>query len=313
MALEKATATVSNQQALSTADKDEIKATLGYEDSAQLDARDAADRDRANHTGTQAISTIVNLQTELDGKADLVHTHDASDIISGVISYDRLPIDPTEVSNWNTAYGWGDHADAGYLTGNSYYSALESGVSIVYGNGTPSPLTVTTAQKGMAFQVGQGVTIYQDNFNIINGEVDSYNPTTGVLTVEVLDWIGNGTYLSQNSYVTLGISGKISKKNQLLETASTSIPMAIDGKKYYIRTTSSSTQTLTITTSISSNYRVGERITIIQGGTGRARIVAGSGVTVYSYEGDYTFGQHAAIEAIKLDTNVWNLIGGTTL
>lgn len=34
------------------------------------------DRARANHTGTQAISTVSGLQTALDGKAASVHTHD---------------------------------------------------------------------------------------------------------------------------------------------------------------------------------------------------------------------------------------------
>lgn len=312
MALEKATATVSNQQALSTADKDDIKATLGYEDSAQLDARDAADRDRANHTGTQAISTIVNLQTELDGKADLVHTHDASDIISGEISYDRLPIDPTEVSNWNTAYGWGDHASEGYLKDSSYYSVFESGAAISFGVGTVSG-TLTTSQKNMAFKVGQGVKIYYDANNVVNAVITAYTPATGVLSVSIEDWIGNGTYLSQNCYVSLGIDPSLNKQNALSTQAGTTISLSSELKQSIIRTTSSSTVTLTLSTAYSAYYRVGERITIIQGGTGRARIVAGSGVTVYSYEGDYTFGQHAAIEAIKLDTNVWNLIGGTTL
>lgn len=37
-------------------------------------------RSRANHTGTQAISTIVNLQSTLDGKAASSHTHTASNI-----------------------------------------------------------------------------------------------------------------------------------------------------------------------------------------------------------------------------------------
>lgn len=40
-----------------------------FETPAQLDARDTADRDRANHTGTQAISTVSGLQTALDAKS----------------------------------------------------------------------------------------------------------------------------------------------------------------------------------------------------------------------------------------------------
>jgi hypothetical protein len=38
------------------------------ESTAQLNARDTANRDRSNHTGVQAISTVTNLQTSLDSK-----------------------------------------------------------------------------------------------------------------------------------------------------------------------------------------------------------------------------------------------------
>jgi hypothetical protein len=47
-----------------------------FETTAELDARDTANRNRANHTGTQAISTVTGLQTELDSKLE------ASDIAS---------------------------------------------------------------------------------------------------------------------------------------------------------------------------------------------------------------------------------------
>lgn len=46
--------------------------------------------DRANHTGTQAIATVSGLQGELDGKAPLVHEHDASDVTSGEFETPRL-------------------------------------------------------------------------------------------------------------------------------------------------------------------------------------------------------------------------------
>jgi hypothetical protein len=52
----------------------------GFETPTQLNARDTANRSRANHTGTQAISTVDGLQTALDGKAATSHTHTASNI-----------------------------------------------------------------------------------------------------------------------------------------------------------------------------------------------------------------------------------------
>lgn len=41
-------------------------------------------------------------------------TLSTADIESGEFSYARLPISSTQVSNWDTAYGWGDHSTAGY-------------------------------------------------------------------------------------------------------------------------------------------------------------------------------------------------------
>lgn len=64
----------------SLTDKPTIPDTSQFETSSQLDERDTANRDRANHTGTQAISTVSGLQNALDEKADSDHTHTVSDI-----------------------------------------------------------------------------------------------------------------------------------------------------------------------------------------------------------------------------------------
>lgn len=46
--------------------------------------------DRANHTGTQAISTVTGLQTAIDGKANTSHTHAGEAITSGTVAAARL-------------------------------------------------------------------------------------------------------------------------------------------------------------------------------------------------------------------------------
>lgn len=55
-------------------DSDEV------ESPAQLNARDAINRDRANHIGTQVIATILGLQAALDAKSPTGHGHPASEI-----------------------------------------------------------------------------------------------------------------------------------------------------------------------------------------------------------------------------------------
>lgn len=75
---------------------------------------DANLKDRANHTGEQAISTVTGLQTALDGKASTSHTHsNATTTTAGFMSsadktkLDSLPIAPshaTETRSFNTGF-----------------------------------------------------------------------------------------------------------------------------------------------------------------------------------------------------------------
>ena len=50
--------------------------TITISTTATQNSTDAALRDRSTHTGTQTISTVTGLQTELDGKSAVGHTHD---------------------------------------------------------------------------------------------------------------------------------------------------------------------------------------------------------------------------------------------
>lgn len=66
---------------------------------AELDAK-------SNIGHTHLINDITNLQTSLDAKSNIGHTHLIGDIT-----------DFTDNStNWDTAFGWGNHATVGYLT-----------------------------------------------------------------------------------------------------------------------------------------------------------------------------------------------------
>ena len=62
--------TLSNQMDLSAALNAKLESAdiANFETTTQLNNRDTANRNRSNHTGTQAISTVTNLQTTLDDK-----------------------------------------------------------------------------------------------------------------------------------------------------------------------------------------------------------------------------------------------------
>src|SRR5690554_6867240 len=57
--------TTTDRAMLTAADDSAQRTLLSVETTAQLNARDTANRNRANHTGTQAQSTVVNLVTDL--------------------------------------------------------------------------------------------------------------------------------------------------------------------------------------------------------------------------------------------------------
>ena len=62
----------------------------GIATGATANATDANLRDRATHTGAQAINTITGLQGALDGKSATGHTHGAEDIVSGTFADARI-------------------------------------------------------------------------------------------------------------------------------------------------------------------------------------------------------------------------------
>lgn len=68
-----------------------------------------------------------NYQLDLSGYAKTtdLHSHTNKSVLDGITS--------TKVSNWDTAYGWGNHASAGYVTGYGYRPSIgnlsDSGVT----------------------------------------------------------------------------------------------------------------------------------------------------------------------------------------
>lgn len=100
-----------------------------------------SNRNRANHTGTQAISTIVNLQSTLDSKSDTNHNHLNDWTYIGVTHYNTSPYPKYWYNVYSlTGTGRGDedievlyHGDANY-----YYGQCILRLKIVRYNGEPA-------------------------------------------------------------------------------------------------------------------------------------------------------------------------------
>jgi hypothetical protein len=74
----------------------------GIASGATANDTDANLKARANHTGSQAISTVTGLQTSLDGKAESVHSHVANDI-SNATTIGKSILTASAASNVRTA------------------------------------------------------------------------------------------------------------------------------------------------------------------------------------------------------------------
>jgi hypothetical protein len=86
----------------------QVRTLINVADGATANSSDASLRDRATHTGTQAISTVTGLQTALDGKAAVSHTHPLSEITQSSAT-------SGQVATWNGS-AWVPSTPSGGVT-----------------------------------------------------------------------------------------------------------------------------------------------------------------------------------------------------
>ena len=99
---------------------------------------------RANHTGTQAQSTVTNLVSDLAGKAATVHTHSGADLTSGTVASARLGSGAADASTFLRGDGtWAGTAAPGWYTDLSY-SGLMGPIGAVHGGGGTNMGTLAT-------------------------------------------------------------------------------------------------------------------------------------------------------------------------
>jgi len=112
---------------------------------------------------------------------------------------------------------------------------------------------------------------------------------------------GGGTSTTTTTTTTSGIV------SFNLQTGNYTLAASDIGK--IVRVSSSISCSVTIPDNGSVPMTIGSFITIEQAGTGSVTAITGSGVTILP-PARTTFGQYKVIQAYKIDTNIWNVLGG---
>jgi hypothetical protein len=105
-------------------------------------------------------------------------------------------VSPTDLYHWNTAFGWGNHALAGYLTTEADGSATNEGLLTVGTGGVnSSEIQSNTLSSSIILAGGTNVTITEDGNTITIGTSSSGDVTkVGIPENDQLGiWTGDGT------------------------------------------------------------------------------------------------------------------------
>jgi hypothetical protein len=137
----------------------------GIATGATANSSDATLLSRANHTGTQAVSTISGLQTALDGKANSSHTHPISDVTNLQTALDsKLPtadINTDLLAGAGLGFSYNSSANAltVYSTNEHYITALgaiSGSVTLNYDPTSRAIQTMTLGGTATTFTKGTG-------------------------------------------------------------------------------------------------------------------------------------------------------------
>lgn len=230
----------------------------------------------------------------------------------------------TQINNADTAYGWGNHANAGYLT--NVTGLISSGSNItITGSGTSgSPYVISGASNYTLPVASQselgGVKVDGTTITITNGVISSNSGSTYTLpqaTETTLGGVKVGAYpedsgiaiIPNNGAIYLDRLVPIKFVEGIAEGGTYTINVGYDGGHTLVVL-----GTANITVALSAGFQNGTEINVIRGGTGTVTISEGaSSETLVSRNALRTIGhQYAGVTLLKTIKNsvaTWYLIG----
>lgn len=262
---------------------------------------------------------VVDIQTELDGKAALVHTHAASDIVSGVIATARL--------------GTGTQDSTTFLRGDGTWAVPITGSGTIGGSSGADDNRLIRADGTSGDSIQASAVTLDDSGNLTgvvsiaslttlsmaNGGAINFNSGDVTLTHTAADTLtlAGGTLVANSIQLTTGSAlrtGQSAGNTLLLQARD------VDGATFvtFLTLTANNTPTADLNTAVTIGgaaiYRAGGTdVSLADGGTG-ASLVAPSADRIYFYDvsgGNTTFLEVGSGLEIVGTTLQINSSGGT--
>ena len=217
-----------------------------------------------------------------DARTPTAHSHDISDVNG--LSTELSGKEPTFSKNSAFNKDFGSSDDTVTEGNDSRLSNSREWTADTVDQAEAEARTATERRAWTAQRIGQAIAAWWATITLTKADVGLTN----------VDNTSDATVITEARKVSI-------------TSKSASWTFSLAEGDYY-RSTGASDVNATVPPNASVAYPVGTVITIRQAGNGVVTLVAGSGVTL---NGDLkTAGQDKNISAVKLDTNLWDIVGG---
>jgi len=131
-----------------------------------------------------------------------------------------------------------------------------------------------------------------------------------VIQIETTDdVIGGAGGIANQQAQSLANRTKRLKNSPIVTVTDATYTIGVADELCYIRTTGSSTTTITVPTNTTSAIAIGSSVCVRQSGTGQVVIAGAGGVTVNTSETLKARKQHSSLMLTKVAANEWDLTG----
>jgi hypothetical protein len=128
-------------------------------------------------------------------------------------------------------------------------------------------------------------------------------------TGNYMSGITAGTGLTVTHTPGEGSTATVALSGYSFTTSSVAYTLALTDNNNLVESTATSDIDITVPPSASVAFLDGTQITIFRRGTGRVRILEGSGVTILATPGKYLRAQYSGATLVRRSENVWFLFG----